>query len=394
MEEDEVEPEGPNLSSFAHLFVEMVPQLSQLLTALGEVPYSHPTLATAPEFRSGLPAKDLIPAKEPNNARRVQVKCLPAWKLEPDLYAFGPYFKKAGVVYSPQDLSILARAIPDVKFLSLFFTYPFAHLLPQISNPTYGPCLACLALGKGNLCRQGLKFGEKCLPCKGRDRVCSHNWSLDERAELFDATYAVAKSGPQGPYLVTLFFPLPCNIHPILGIQDALDCLGTSRAAYDGLELVLHQTLKSMAAAHERLGRDFLRLHDAVVDPSLFFQALLEKNPDTEITYDLLSYYATLFDWDSSLNFRSVISGFSSVSEWLASNNVAISIAEPSLRKPSFDDHPSSSVAGRESTPAVDDMGQDVEDGEGEPEGDIEMVGPAAALFDSPPAPGIKGSSV
>lgn len=111
--------EPPDLASCAQALVELAPQMVRLLSVMGSVPYDHPTLATAPDFLSGLPASTLMPKKEPAGSRRVNVKRLPAWNLEPGLETFGPYVKKAGVAYSLKDLSIFARALPDVSDHSL-----------------------------------------------------------------------------------------------------------------------------------------------------------------------------------------------------------------------------------------------------------------------------------
>lgn len=116
-----------DVNSFAQLFHDMVPQLAQLVTDQVNTSYQHPTLETAPDFVGGKPAKSVIPAKEPTGSRRVPVKRLPAWNLEPDLHTFGPYFKAAGVVYTPQDISTLARAIPDVCLFPFhLFIYIYA----------------------------------------------------------------------------------------------------------------------------------------------------------------------------------------------------------------------------------------------------------------------------
>lgn len=109
-----------------------------------------------------------------------------------------------------------------------------------------------------------------------------------------------------------------------LGIQDALQAFGASRAAFDRLCAVMENLRESMTLAHDRLSRDFTSLRDSVVDPSVFFQTMLTADPDLVITYDVLAYYATLFAWDSTLNFRSVIDGHSSIEEWLRSHGVPL----------------------------------------------------------------------
>lgn len=138
-----------DLASVAHLFAEVGPQMSRILAALGEVPYNHPTLTTAPGFSPGIPAKGVIPEKEPTGSRRVLVKRLPAWRLEPDLESFGPYVKKGGVGYTPSDLSTLARALPDVShiyfssnsdfLLTSFLDFqPYIWSLPHVLFPREG----------------------------------------------------------------------------------------------------------------------------------------------------------------------------------------------------------------------------------------------------------------
>lgn len=121
--EVDTEVDGSDLASCAQALIALAPQMVQLLSTMGAVPYEHPTLITAPEFLTGLPAKALMPKKEPTGSRRVNVKRMPTWKLEPGLETFGPFIKKAGISYTLQDLSVLARALPDVSplFLSSFF---------------------------------------------------------------------------------------------------------------------------------------------------------------------------------------------------------------------------------------------------------------------------------
>lgn len=179
-----------------------------------------------------------------------------------------------------------------------------------------------------------------------------------------------------------LTFSLPLIF---LGIQDAVERFGTSRAAYDTQALVLEKVLQSLGMAHDRLQRDFLRLRDCIPDPAVFFQLLLERDPDLVITFDMLSYYATLFDWDSTLNFREVIAGHSSVSAWLASHKVGVSVEEPKGQP---------SVKAREVTPLASVQGDDEEeDGAGELAGDVEMADAKAVPPTSSPARGSMAAS-
>lgn len=159
----------------------------------------------------------------------------------------------------------------------------------------------------------------------------------------------------------------------LLGFQDVLNAFGEARETYDAVLGLAEDSQRTLVKAHDRLARSFLRLRDIAVNPGLFFQALLESNPKLVITYDLLSYYATLFDWDSSLNFRSVIDRHTSVSDWLLSHQVALTIADP-------ESPPEVETAGsglsHEEKAALFGNSSDERDGEqdGEHDADVDMV--------------------
>lgn len=118
----------------ARILEQLGPHISQLAAVGASTAYAHPSLYTVPDFVGGVPAKTVIPTKEPSGSRRIPVKRLPAWQLEPDLKTFGPYFKAAGTVYTPRDISTLARAIPDVSvFIFILILFLF-HLTDRQSD--------------------------------------------------------------------------------------------------------------------------------------------------------------------------------------------------------------------------------------------------------------------
>lgn len=103
-------------------------QIGQLLPLLSQYHskhtsgalYLHPSLATSEDFKLGKPAHSVIPKKDSPGSRKIRVKRLPAWKLEPELNFFGPYYQANGIDYSPSDISTLARSIPDVSVFLVF----------------------------------------------------------------------------------------------------------------------------------------------------------------------------------------------------------------------------------------------------------------------------------
>ena len=116
-EDSEVKP-SPDIPAFNALLAKLLPQLSQVITTGFGLPYTHSILATTIDFRLGTPADSVIPSKEPSRLHRIPIKQLSAWTIKPDLKTFGPYFKSAGVDYSPLHISTLAHAIPDVHLCS------------------------------------------------------------------------------------------------------------------------------------------------------------------------------------------------------------------------------------------------------------------------------------
>ncbi|KAE9401897.1 hypothetical protein BT96DRAFT_1089688 [Gymnopus androsaceus JB14] len=96
------------------------------------------------------------------------------------------------------------------------------------------------------------------------------------------------------------------------GCQTLLDTLGRS--------------LKLAEQARQRIVDDFVSFRNANMDPNLFFQYLIcgrrEQDEPLELDFNSVSFYATVFGWDSSLNFNSVIEDRLKVSEWLKKHSI------------------------------------------------------------------------
>ncbi|KAE9401995.1 hypothetical protein BT96DRAFT_991509 [Gymnopus androsaceus JB14] len=259
------------------------------------------------EFSLGQPSGLYLPADEPSKASRIHhLFCLPDWEIAPDLENLGPFVKASGVHYNIEDLQRFTRS------------------LPNYTNKIYGACLACVAIGKGNECTPCLndkgRFGGKCGPCQNGARTCSHNSELSDYHRLLDATYAAANCGP-------------------LGCQTLLDTLSRSREHLDAAHDNLCRAVKLAEQARQRVVDDFVSFRNANMDPNLFFQYLVrgrgEQDEPLELDFNSVSFYATVFGWDSSLNFDSVIEDRSKVSEWLKKHSIDLVYYEGRFRLPS-----------------------------------------------------------
>ncbi|KAE9384642.1 hypothetical protein BT96DRAFT_1007856 [Gymnopus androsaceus JB14] len=260
-----------------------------------------------PEFSLGQPSGLYLPADEPSKASRIhRLFRLPDWEIAPDLENLGPFVKASGVHYNIEDLQC------------------FTHSLPNYTNKIYGACLACVAIGKGNECTPCLNdkghFGGKCGPCQNGARTCSHNSELSDYHRLLDATYAAANRGP-------------------LGCQTLLDTLSRSREHLNAAHDNLCRAVKLAEQARQRVVDDFVSFRNANMDPNLFFQYLVrgrgEQDEPLELNFNSVSFYATVFGWDSSLNFDSVIEDRSKVSEWLKKHSIDLVYYEGRFRLPS-----------------------------------------------------------
>ncbi|KAE9397042.1 hypothetical protein BT96DRAFT_996123 [Gymnopus androsaceus JB14] len=231
---------------------------------------------------------------------------LPDWEITPNLENLGPFVKASGVHYNIEDLQ------------------HFTHSLPNYTNKVYGACLACVAIGKGNKCTPCLNnkgcFGGKCGPCQNGACTCSHNSELSDYHCLLNATYAATNCGP-------------------LGCQTLLDTLGCSREHLDAAYDSLCCAVKLAEQARQHVIDDFVSFRNANMDPNLFFQYLVqgcgEKDEPLELNFNSASFYATVFGWDSSLNFNSVIEDWSKVSEWLKKHSINLVYSEGHFCLPS-----------------------------------------------------------
>ncbi|KAE9385760.1 hypothetical protein BT96DRAFT_1088732 [Gymnopus androsaceus JB14] len=260
-----------------------------------------------PEFSLGQPSGLYLPADEPSKASRIhRLFRLPDWEIAPNLENLGPFFKASGVHYNIEDLQ------------------RFTHSLPNYTDKVYDACLACVAIGKGNECTPCLNnkgcFGGKCGPCQNGARTCSHNSELSDYHRLLDATYAAANCGP-------------------LGCQTLLDTLGCSRKHLDAAHDNLCRAVKLAEQARQRVVDDFISFRNVNMDPNLFFQYLVrgcrEQDELLELDFNSVSFYATVFGWDSSLKFNSIIEDWSKVSEWLKKHSIDLVYYEGRFRLPS-----------------------------------------------------------
>jgi len=100
----------------------------------------------------------------------------------------------------------------------------------------------------------------------------------------------------------------------------------------------LTRAVKLVDQALERVVGDFAAFRSVSMDPNLFVQYLIRnRGPNSEpfiLDFNSLSFYATLFGWDSSLNFNSVIADPSNIEDWLKSNSISLVYSEGQFRVP------------------------------------------------------------
>ncbi|KAE9389771.1 hypothetical protein BT96DRAFT_1002921 [Gymnopus androsaceus JB14] len=241
-----------------------------------------------PEFSLGQPSGLYLSADKPSKASHIHCLFrLPDWEIAPDLENLGPFVEASGIHYNIEDLQC------------------FTHSLPNYTNKVYGACLACVAIGKGNECTPCLndkgRFGGKCGSCQNRACTCSHNSELSDYHCLLNATYATANHGP-------------------LSCQTLLDTLGHSR--------------EHLNAAHDNLCCA-VKLAEQARHRVYLIRGCGEKDEPLELDFNSVSFYATVFGWDSSLNFNSVIEDRSKVSEWLTKHSIDLVYYEGRFHLPS-----------------------------------------------------------
>ena len=105
------------------------------------------------------------------------------------------------------------------------------------------------------------------------------------------------------------------------GVTESVNRLGSARKAFDLAFSSYENAITVLDHAKQQLVNAFVELRDISQQPELFFHHLLAENPEVPIDHNLVSYYATLFGWDSSLNFSEVASAVT-LQSWSKDNQV------------------------------------------------------------------------
>ncbi|KAJ3738263.1 hypothetical protein EV360DRAFT_90637, partial [Lentinula raphanica] len=266
----------------------------------------HEGFLTNPDFHPKTPFSQLIRKTVAQNPRAPKLPFLraPKWQISEEMKNFGAFINSADTSFSLQGLSR--------------YNYLASRHLQSSSSPTlpspealYSPtnCLTCLT--RGVVCEGGSKLGGACGHCDRTHRSCSNSLGLEDHKDRFLAIHKTVQGYPTG-YSGSLD-----------RFRSTLDEMGHITASFETIFNDVRRRLSHTLQEIRTNGFDF----------NVVLSQWVDDNPNHPLDYDLLTWLATFFGWDSACNLSSFLvdpNDTARLEEFLRNNTSPIEIpADP-----------------------------------------------------------------
>ncbi|KAJ3764805.1 hypothetical protein FB446DRAFT_709989 [Lentinula raphanica] len=278
----------------------------------------HQHFLTNPDFKPKAPFSQLIRKTIAQNPRAPKLPFLrrPKWQISEEMKDFGAFINSADTSFSLQGLSRYNYLTSRPLQASSSNTLPSPEALLSPNN-----CLTCLS--RGVVCEGGTKIGGPCGHCDRTHRNCPSCLGLDEHRDRFLAIHNTVQGYPAG-------------------YSGSLDRF---RNTLDEMRNVASSFGTIFGDVRRRLALNLQEIHSNGFDFNVVLSKWVEDNPNHPLDYDLLTWLATFFGWDSACNLSSYLvdpTDSARLEEFLRSNELPTTEAtEPGALEPIV---PSSSV--------------------------------------------------
>ncbi|KAJ3714529.1 hypothetical protein C8R42DRAFT_646447 [Lentinula raphanica] len=278
----------------------------------------HQHFLTNPDFKPKAPFSQLIRKTIAQNPRAPKLPFLrhPKWQISEEMKDFGAFINSADTSFSLQGLSRYNYLASRPLQASSSNTLPSPEALLSPNN-----CLTCLS--RGMVCEGGTKIGGPCGHCDRTHRNCPSCLGLDEHRDRFLAIHNTVQGYPAG-------------------YSGSLDRF---RNTLDEMRNVASSFGTIFGDVRRRLALNLQEIHSNGFDFNVVLSKWVEDNPNHPLDYDLLTWLATFFGWDSACNLSSYLvdpTDSARLEEFLQSNELPTTEAtEPGALEPIV---PSSSV--------------------------------------------------
>ncbi|KAJ3816726.1 hypothetical protein F5880DRAFT_1618997, partial [Lentinula raphanica] len=272
----------------------------------------HDGFLTNPDFHPKAPFSQLIRKTVAQNPRAPKLPFLraPKWQISEEMKNFGAFINSADTSFSLQGLSRYNYLASRHLQSSNSSTLPSPEALYSPNN-----CLTCLT--RGVVCEGGSKLGGACGHCDRTHRSCSNSLGLEDHKDRFLAIHNTVRGYPTG-------------------YSGSLDRF---RATLDEMGHITSSFETIFNDVRRRLALDLQAVRSSGFDFNVVLSQWVDDNPNHPLDYDLLTWLATFFGWDSACNLSSFLvdpNDTARLEEFLRNNASAIEVAAD----PSTSSHP------------------------------------------------------
>ncbi|KAJ3715444.1 hypothetical protein C8R42DRAFT_645843 [Lentinula raphanica] len=236
---------------------------------------THAHFLTNPDFKPKAPFSELIRKTITQNPRAPKLPFLrrPKWKLSDEMKKFGAFINSTDTAFSLQGLSCYNYLASRPLQSTTSATLPSPEALHSPTN-----CLSCLS--RGVVCEGGTKIGGPFGHCDRTHRNCPSCLGLDEHRDRFLAIHNTVQGYPAG-------------------YSDSLERF---RATLDEMGHVTASFETIFGDIRRRLALNLQEIRAHGFDFNVVLSKWADENPNLPLDYDLLTWLATFFGWDSACN--------------------------------------------------------------------------------------------
>ncbi|KAJ3764867.1 hypothetical protein FB446DRAFT_795632 [Lentinula raphanica] len=235
----------------------------------------HQYFLTNPDFKTKTPFSQLICKTVAQNPRNPKLPFLrpPKWNLSEEMKDFGAFINSSDTTFSLQGLSRYSYLASRPLQPATGTTLPSPEAVHSSSN-----CLTCLF--RGVVCEGGGKLGGPCSHCDRTHRNCLSCLGLDEHRDRFLAIHNTVQGYPAG---------YSGSLDRFRNTLDEMTHIATSFETIFG-------------DVRRRLALNIQEVRANGFDFNVVLSKWTEDNPNLPLDYDLLTWLATFFGWDSACN--------------------------------------------------------------------------------------------
>ncbi|KAJ3728662.1 hypothetical protein C8R42DRAFT_716562 [Lentinula raphanica] len=264
----------------------------------------HEGFLTNPDFQPKAPFSQLIRKTVAQNPRAPKLPFLraPKWQISDEMKNFGAFINSADTSFSLQGLSrynyLASRHLQSTTSTTL----PSPDALYSPTN-----CLTCLT--RGVVCDGGSKLAGACSHCDRTHRSCSNSLGLEDHKDRFLAIHNTIQGYPAG-YSGSLD-----------RFRATLEEMGHVTASFETIFKDVRRRLSHQLQEIRANGFDF----------NVVLSQWVDDNPNHPLDYDLLTWLATFFGWDSACNLSSFLvdpDDTARLEEFLRNNISTVEVAE------------------------------------------------------------------